>query len=149
MYAEQVTWFVDHPTEKLVLQAIRIGDLAVTTMPHEVYGITGLKLKTQSPFKTTFNMELANGAAGYIPPPEQHLLGGYTTWPARTAGMETRAEPQIVDTLLEMLEQLSGRKRLPLTTDFYNDQQRDAIQKARADDNNRANRGLIKTPTGG
>ena len=87
-------------------------------------------------------MELANGAAGYIPPPEQHYLGGYTTWPARTAGMEVDAEPQIVDTLLGMLEKLSGEKRKALTTDFYNDKQREAIKKAKADDNNRANRGL-------
>jgi len=142
VYAEQVTWFVDHPKEDLILQAIRIGDLAVTALPHEVYGVTGLKLKAQSPFRTTFNMELANGAAGYIPPPEQHFLGGYTTWPARTAGMEPNAEPQIVDALLGLLEKLSGEKRKVLTTDFYNDQQREAIRKAKADDNNRANRGL-------
>ncbi len=142
VYAEQVIWFLEHPKEDLILQAIRIGDLAITTLPHEVYGITGLKLKAQSPFKTTFNMELANGAAGYIPPPEQHYLGGYTTWPARTAGMEQQAEPQIVDALLGLLEKLSGEKRKPLTTDFYNDQQREAIKKAKADDNNRANRGL-------
>ncbi|MDA0347139.1 MAG: neutral/alkaline non-lysosomal ceramidase N-terminal domain-containing protein [Verrucomicrobia bacterium] len=142
VYAEQVVWFMEHPKEELILQAIRIGDLAITAMPNEVYGITGLKLKAQSPFKTTFNMELANGAAGYIPPPEQHHLGGYTTWPARTAGLEPNAEPVIVDTLLGLLEDLSDQKRKALTTDFYNDQQRQAIQKAKADDNNRANRGL-------
>ncbi|MBT3480043.1 MAG: hypothetical protein HN457_01230 [Opitutales bacterium] len=142
VYAEQVVWFLEHPKEELVLQAIRIGDLGITAMPNEVYGITGLKLKAQSPFEATFNMELANGAAGYIPPPEQHFLGGYTTWPARTAGLELDAEPIIVDALLGMLEELSGLKRKPLTTDFYNDQQREAIRKARADDNNRTNRGL-------
>ena len=142
VYAEQVIWFVDHPKEDLILQAIRIGDLAITAIPNEVYGITGLKLKAQSPFKTTFNMELANGAAGYIPPPEHHYLGGYTTWPARTAGLEPNAEPRIVDTLLGLLETLSGQKRQALTTDFYNDQQREAIQKAKVEDNNRANRGL-------
>ncbi len=142
VYAEQATWFVENPKEDLILQTIRIGDLAITTLPHEVYGITGLKLKAQSPFKTTFNMELANGAAGYIPPPEQHYLGGYTTWPSRTAGMEQQAEPQIVDKLLKMLEKLSGEKRKKLSTDFYNDQQHEAIKKAKADDNNRANRGL-------
>jgi hypothetical protein len=142
VYAEQVAWFMDHPQEELILQAIRIGDLAITAIPNEVYGITGLKLKAQSPFKTTFNMELANGAAGYIPPPEQHYLGGYTTWPARTAGLEPDAEPKIVEALLGLLEDLSGQKRKALTTDFYNDQQREAIQKAMADDNNRTNRGL-------
>ncbi len=124
-----------------MLQTIGIGDLAITAIPNEVYGITGLKLKAQSPFKVTFNMGLANGAAGYIPPPEQHYLGGYTTWPARTAGLETTAEPQILETLLGQLETLSGQKRKPLTVDFYNDQQRTAIEKGKADENNRVNRG--------
>ena len=36
------------------------------------------------------NIELANGSEGYIPPPEQHMLGGYTTWPARDRSMESR-----------------------------------------------------------
>jgi len=142
VYAEQVAWFVEHPREEVILQVVRVGDLAITAIPNEVYGITGLKLKAQSPFKATFNMGLTNGAAGYIPPPEQHYLGGYTTWPARTAGLETDAEPQIVDRLLGLMEQLSGKKRKPLTVDFYNEQQRKAIKQARADDNNRANRGL-------
>jgi hypothetical protein len=57
------------------------------------------------------NIELANGAEGYIPPPEQHKLGGYTTWPARTAGLEVGAEPRIVETLLSLLEEVSGQKR--------------------------------------
>jgi len=142
VYAEQAIWLLNNPEEKLILQTVRIGDLGVTAMPNEVYGITGLKLKAQSPFETTVNMSLANGAAGYIPPPEQHYLGGYTTWPARTAALEQDAEPQIVDALLGMLEELSGRQRKALDTDFYNDEQRAAITKAVADDNNRANRGL-------
>ena len=141
VYAEQAQWIHEHPQEQIVLQVIRIGDLGITAIPNEVYGITGLKLKAQSPFKQTFNMGLANGAAGYIPPPEQHYLGGYTTWPARTAGLEVQAEPQIVDKLLQLMETLSGEKRKPLTTDFYNDQQRTAIKKARVEDNNRVNRG--------
>ena len=57
------------------------------------------------------NIELANGSEGYIPPPEQHALGGYTTWPARTAGLEVEAEPKIVATMLGLLEQVSGKVR--------------------------------------
>ena len=111
VYAEQARFIHDNPTEKLVLQALRIGDLAITTLPNEVYSITGLKLKARSPFPATFNVELANGAAGYIPPPAQHGLGGYTTWPARTAGLEFGAEPKIVETLLGSLESLAGKPR--------------------------------------
>lgn len=111
VYAEQARFIHKNPTEKVVLQTIRIGDLGITTTPNEVYAITGLKLKARSPFQATFNIELANGAAGYIPPPEQHALGGYTTWPARTAGLEVEAEPKIVEALLTSLESLSGKKR--------------------------------------
>ncbi|MDA1045864.1 MAG: HEAT repeat domain-containing protein [Verrucomicrobia bacterium] len=111
VYAEQARFIHDNPTEKLVLQTLRIGDLGITTLPNEVYSITGLKLKARSPFPATFNIELANGAAGYIPPPAQHALGGYTTWPARTAGLEVGAEPKIVETLLSSLETLAGKPR--------------------------------------
>jgi hypothetical protein len=99
------------PSVELKLQAMRIGDLAITAIPDEVFGITGIKLKLQSPLMLTMNIELANGAEGYIPPPEQHALGGYTTWPARTAALEVTAEPQIVETLLKLLEQISERPR--------------------------------------
>ncbi|MCB1226912.1 MAG: HEAT repeat domain-containing protein, partial [Verrucomicrobiales bacterium] len=115
VYAEQAEWIHANPRTELVLQSLRIGDLAINAIPNEVYGITGLKLKAQSPFAATFNIELANGAEGYIPPPEQHRLGGYTTWPARTAGLEETAEPKIVEGLLRLLEDLKGTRRLPIT----------------------------------
>ncbi|HJN12737.1 MAG TPA: LamG-like jellyroll fold domain-containing protein [Pirellulaceae bacterium] len=113
VYAQQARWIHENPETELVLQAVRIGDLAIAALPNEVYGITGLKLKQQSPLADTFNLELANGAEGYIPPPEQHRLGGYTTWPARTAGLEEQAEPKIVETVLSLLESVSGKPRRP------------------------------------
>lgn len=112
--ANEVVWIQENPEEELKLQAIRIGDFGIAAMPNEVYGLTGLKLKVQSPLSTLMNIELANGAAGYIPPPEQHHLGGYTTWPARTAGLEVEAEPKIVETLLTSLEEVSGKTRRKL-----------------------------------
>ncbi|MCP4855423.1 MAG: c-type cytochrome [Fuerstiella sp.] len=114
VYAQQAEWIDQHPETEVVLQAVRIGELGITAIPNEVYGITGLKLKRQSPLAMTFNLELANGGAGYIPPPEQHRLGGYTTWPARSAGLEEQAEPQIVETLLQLLESVSGQQRKTL-----------------------------------
>jgi hypothetical protein len=99
------------PERELILQAVRIGDLAITAIPDEVFALTGLKLKAQSPLTPTVNIELANGAEGYIPPPEQHALGGYTTWAARTAGLEVQAEPKIVETVLGLLEQVAGKPR--------------------------------------
>jgi hypothetical protein len=141
VYAEQAFFLRDNPRAELVLQAVRIGDLTLAAIPNEVYGITGLRLKAQAPLPLHMNLELANGAEGYIPPPEQHYLGGYTTWPARSAGLETDAEPKIVAALLPLLEKVSGQPRRELTTDFYTPQQRAALKSAREADNNRENRG--------
>ncbi len=114
VYAREAIYLHDEPRRELKLQAIRIGELGITAIPDEVYAITGLKLKMQSPFDLTMNIELANGSEGYIPPPEQHALGGYTTWPARTAGLEVQAEPKIVAAVLKLLEQVASKPRRAL-----------------------------------
>lgn len=114
IYAIEQIMLDAEPQRELKLQAARIGDVGITAIPNEVFGITGIKLKLQSPLPMTFNIELANGAEGYIPPPEQHKLGGYTTWPARTAGLEADAEPKIVETLLTLLEEVADAPRRPL-----------------------------------
>ena len=111
VYAKEAIFLHDEPRRELKLQAIRIGELGIAAIPNEVFAITGLKIKAQSPFETTMNIELANGSEGYIPPPEQHALGGYTTWPARTAGLEVQAEPKIVEAVLGLLEQVAGKPR--------------------------------------
>jgi hypothetical protein len=115
VYALEQIELAAEPQRELKLQALRIGDVAIAAIPDEVFAITGLKLKLQSPLPNMFTIELANGAEGYIPPPEQHQLGGYTTWAARTAGLEVEAEPKIVETVLKLLEESTGksRRRLP------------------------------------
>ena len=94
-------------SREITLQAIRIGGLGIAAMPNEVYGSTGLKVKAESPLKPTFNVSVANGYAGYLPPPDQHKLGGYTTWRARSSCLEEEAEPKIVAKVLELLDTVS------------------------------------------
>ncbi len=115
VYAREQMYLADEPERELKLQAVRIGELGIAAIPDEVFALTGLKIKAQSPLAPTFNIELANGAEGYIPPPEQHKLGGYTTWPARTAALEPAAEPKIVDAVLGLLEEVSGKHVRPIT----------------------------------
>src|SRR5439155_16631688 len=95
IYALEALSLHARPMAELKIQALRIGDLGIAALPNEVYALTGLKIKAMSPLQPTCNIELANGAEGYIPPPVQHKLGGYTTWVARTAGLEVQAEPKI------------------------------------------------------
>jgi hypothetical protein len=112
IYAREAILLDEAKETELVLQAIRIGDIGITGIPNEVYALTGLKQKAFSPLRPTITFDLANGAEGYIPPPEQHPLGGYNTWDARTAGLEVMAEPKIVEVCLQLLEQVSGKTRV-------------------------------------
>ncbi|MCI0357599.1 MAG: hypothetical protein L0211_03825 [Planctomycetaceae bacterium] len=95
------------PTRELKLQAIRIGDLGIGTIPNETNASTGLWIKKHSPLATTFVVELANGCEGYIPPPELHPLGGYTCWRARTSCLAPDVERQIRAEVLKLLKQVS------------------------------------------
>ncbi|MDA1051720.1 MAG: hypothetical protein O3C40_14720 [Planctomycetota bacterium] len=111
VYAREQIILHERQATEIVVQALRIGDIAIATTPNETYALTGLKLKLQSPLPRTMVIELANGGDGYIPPPEQHLLGGYNTWAARSAGLEVQAEPKIVAASLQLLEGVAGRPR--------------------------------------
>lgn len=108
VYAREALILHERQKTHVKLQAIRIGDLSIATLPNEAYAITGLKLKRATPFGSHINIELANGAEGYIPPAEQHRLGGYTTWPARTAGLEVNAESSMQLALVSGLNDLAG-----------------------------------------
>lgn len=111
VYAMEQIILHQRQSTEVVVQALRIGEIAIATTPNETYALTGLKLKLQSPLPATMVIELANGGDGYIPPPEQHFLGGYNTWAARSAGLEVQAEPKIVEAALGLLERVSGRSR--------------------------------------
>jgi Neutral/alkaline non-lysosomal ceramidase, N-terminal len=111
VYAREQIMLHERQKTDVVVQAIRIGSIAIATVPTETYALSGLKLKLQSPLQKTMVIELANGGDGYIPPPEQHFLGGYNTWAARSAGLEIDAEPTIVEACLEKLESTCGQPR--------------------------------------
>jgi len=117
VYAREQLILDQRQRTEVVVQGIRLGkDIGIATTPTETYAITGLKIKAASPLKSTIVVELANGGDGYIPPPEQHLLGGYNTWPARTAGLEVQAEPKIAEAAIQLLEKVSGKPRQPRHT---------------------------------
>lgn len=111
VYAREQILLHEKQQTEIVVQAIRIGDIGIATTPNETYAITGLKIKGASPLQHNMVIELANGGDGYIPPPEQHLFGGYNTWAARSAGLEVTAEPKITEACIGLLEQVSERPR--------------------------------------
>lgn len=104
-YAESTIRMSQYPRQiSIPLQAIRIGDLAITTIPFETFVETGLEIKKKSPFQQTFTISSANGSYGYLPTPEHHKLGGYETW-LGTSRVEVEASTKISQRLLEMLRE--------------------------------------------
>lgn len=111
IYAERTAGRADvPPTVHVVLQAVRIGDLAIVTFPFEVFAEIGLEIKAKSPFAQTFTISLANGSEGYLPTLRQHELGGYETW-LGTNRVEVEAARKMTDALLEMLAGLRGASK--------------------------------------
>lgn len=107
VYAQEALHLSKFPAQMTIkLQAIRIGDLAIAAAPCEVFAETGLAIKQGSPHGATFTIELANGYGGYLPPREQHELGGYETWPARSSFLQVDAERKIREALLKLLRDL-------------------------------------------
>lgn len=111
VYAREQVILHERQETEVVVQALRIGEIGIATTPNETYALTGLKIKAQSPLEKTMVIELANGGDGYIPPPEQHLMGGYNTWAARSAGLEVQAEPRIAEAAIHLLERVAGQPR--------------------------------------
>jgi hypothetical protein len=103
-YAREQLLLADWPGEvSLPMQVFRIGQLAIAAWPGEIFATSGLELKRLSPVKPIFNVSLANGWFGYIPPPEQFTLGAYETWRMRTSPLETNAIPKMTECLLRLL----------------------------------------------
>jgi neutral ceramidase len=107
IYAREQLLLADLPDRlSLPLQVFRIGALAIAQWPGEIFAVSGLDLKRRSPGQPLFNMSLANGWYGYIPPPEQHALGAYETWRGRTSPLATNAIPQITREFIRLLSSL-------------------------------------------
>ena len=109
IYARETMLLKDFPQQlPLILQAFRLGDLAITAVPCEVFVEIGLEIKEKSPFKPTFTTSLANGYNGYLPTPEHHKLGGYETWRARSSYLEVDASTKITTIIFELLQKLKN-----------------------------------------
>ena len=108
IYAQRTLRMAQHPeTLKMPLQAFRIGDVAIATMPCEVLCEIGLEFKNKSPLRPAWMVSLAHGYYGYLPTPRQHELGGYETW-LGTNRLEVQASEKMLAALLEMVNELAS-----------------------------------------
>lgn len=109
IYARETVLLKEYPeTVPIILQAFQLGDLSIAAIPCEVFVEIGLELKEKSPFDALFTISLANGYNGYLPTPEQHSLGGYETWRARSSYLEVEASEKISKKVLQLLNSIKN-----------------------------------------
>lgn len=102
IYAERTLALADYPlTTPIPLQALRIGDIGIGTMPCEVFCEIGIDFRNKSLLQPAFMVELNHGYFGYLPTPRHHKLGGYETW-LGTNRLEVEASDKLLAALLEM-----------------------------------------------
>jgi len=95
----------------LLIQAIRLGDGTIGTLPGEFFSETGLKLKKEAPSEYYFSIALANAMIGYVPPKDQFSLGGYETWLCSGSLAEVDAEEIIRTALSKLIESVQEPKK--------------------------------------
>ena len=92
------------------VQAIQLGeDLALVTLPHEVFVELGMEIKRRSPFRQTLVLSLANDIDFYVPTRKAFAEGSYevTTSSYQPGGGELLVEGAVK--LLEELKRDAGR----------------------------------------
>jgi hypothetical protein len=91
-------------TVDLLVQAFRLGpELAIVTLPGEVFVEHGLAIKRASPFKTTLVVELANANPAYIPTRKAFIEGSYEIVNSRLA---PGGGEQLVEAAVLLLKEL-------------------------------------------
>ena len=107
IYAERTLRLAQAPKElALPVQAVRLGDVCIGSLPCETFVEIGLEFKQRSKIKQAFMVSLNHGYYGYLPTPRQHELGGYETWPG-TNRLEKQASVKFLDVVVGMAEELS------------------------------------------
>ena len=91
----------------LRMSAISIGDLALITVPYEMFDTNGMQIKKKSPFKMTIVITNSDGAWAYMPSYEAFTVyGGYETIATYfSAGMGE----ELADEYIKMLDELSKK----------------------------------------
>ncbi len=93
-------------TVALEIQAFRLSaDVAVVTLPGEIFVELGLAIRKASPFGTTLVIELANDSVNYIPTKEAFAEGGYEAVNSR---VQPGAGEQLVEAAVRMLKDLAA-----------------------------------------
>jgi len=101
------SWQADAPlpTIDAELQAWKLGDLALTTAPGEIFNEIGSRVKRDSPLAHTCFAAYTNGSIGYVPVREAYSEGGYEV--THACRVDPEAGDLVHEGCLELLRSLA------------------------------------------
>jgi neutral ceramidase len=97
------------------IQALALGDVALVTIPGELFVELGREIERRSPFAHTIVVTLANDWVGYIPHRAAFDEGGYETIFASQSRLAPETGDLVVEACVELLSELAsdGGSRRP------------------------------------
>ena len=96
------------PSVPAFLQALRIGDTVIATMPGEAFSELSIEVKQRSAAPTTLFSAYTNGVLTYMPPAAEYPDGGYECdYAHHSYGLVEQIAPQseriLVETSVELI----------------------------------------------
>jgi len=104
--------YLHQPEMPFTIKIITIGNLAIVTLPCELFIEWQNKIIENSPFKNTTVIELANGWNGYIPTLEAFARsGGYETKEVTSTMLVPEAGDMMYEALIKMLKSMINKRK--------------------------------------
>ena len=96
-------------TQTMEINAVVVGDIGFVTAPFEMFDTTGVYIKDNSPFDTTFVITYANGRHGYLPSEDTwdfQTSNGTSVYEFSICYYTRGTAEQVADSLIAMLNEL-------------------------------------------
>ena len=108
VYAEQILALgkISEKSLSSEIQVISLGDIALVSIPGELFVEYGLEIKKKSPFVHTFIIGYANDYVGYIPTLKAFQEGGYEVRTGSASKLDPKTGEMITERVLQMLDRL-------------------------------------------
>lgn len=91
---------------KTEIQAVKLGETVIVTLPGEVFVEYGLKIKSISPFSNTLIFGMTNDYLGYIPTQAAFTEGGYEIKTAASSKLDEMAGDRLIAQISELIKSL-------------------------------------------
>jgi len=91
------------------VSAVRIGAVALVTVPGELFSALGRRIRERSPFPLTYILGYTDGHVGYLPGVKEYEAGGYE---ALASPLVPDAGDRVVEACVGLLESLKRNLNL-------------------------------------